>query len=364
MKKILMVIVIILMVIGGYDYITGYSLIERYKTHETLKNDKDYMYHYQQLSAKQKETYQRIFYAMKQQVSSVYIENVDVNDVENIYMSILYDHPELFYLDSQFSYTLYKHGMDFSPSLTCSTEQIATYNKQIEQTVQNISTSTKGMSQIEQLKYVYDYLAKNVEYKENENDQNMISALITHQSVCAGYAKAYQYILNKMGYEVSYIVGNTKDSHDQSEKNTAHAWNMIHINDDYYYVDPTWGDVEIANKHTCYGYFMMNSDDMLACYNPKSSYEKTVRNQINYYAMINCYYNQDDNQIIQNAMTFAREKNTVMEVKCSDENTYQQLLYKIEKTPVMYQLLKEQGIDASQAKYSCDEALRLVEIYF
>lgn len=364
MKKVLIVILIAVLAIGSFDFLSGYSILNRYHTYVNFKDDNDYMYHYQKLSDSQKKDYQRMFYAIKQQVSSVYIENNDIDDVENIYMDILYDHPELFYVDSKFEYTLYEKGMDFSPVITYTKDEIKNYENLIYQTVSTITSSVKNMSQIEQLKYVYDYLAQNITYQENENDQNIISAFINHQSVCAGYAKSYQYILNSLGYEVSYIVGNTKESHDQNAKNTAHAWNMICINGDYYYIDPTWGDVEAMNPHTCYGYFLMNSDDMLASYTPTSDYEKTVNNQINYYSMMNCYYDKNDNQIIQNAIAFAKENQTVVEIKCSDENTYNQLLYKIQNTSIIYELLKKQGITTSQAKYSCDEGIHLIEIYY
>ena len=52
------------------------------------------------------------------------------------------------------------------------------------------------------------------------------------RGVCAGYASAYNFILDTLGIPSSYIISN----------NLNHAWSMVRIGGTLYYVDPTWND--------------------------------------------------------------------------------------------------------------------------
>ena len=77
--------------------------------------------------------------------------------------------------------------------------------------------------------------------RTGSNAQNIQSVLLYQKSVCAGYSKAFQYILNRMGLFCTYITGTIRDGGD-------HGWNMVRIGENYYYVDVTWGDPVFANQ--------------------------------------------------------------------------------------------------------------------
>lgn len=53
---------------------------------------------------------------------------------------------------------------------------------------------------------------------------------VNRKAVCAGYAKATQYLLNLCGIECTYVTSDT------------HAWNLIKLEGEYYHLDTTWGD--------------------------------------------------------------------------------------------------------------------------
>ena len=63
----------------------------------------------------------------------------------------------------------------------------------------------------------------------------MYGALVNHISVCQGYARAYSFLLDKMGIE-NYLV--TSDA-------LNHEWNIVYIDNKPYHVDVTWDDSAI-----------------------------------------------------------------------------------------------------------------------
>lgn len=83
-----------------------------------------------------------------------------------------------------------------------------------------------------------DYDSVGLEQQKMENNpsekpddlRNIYGVFVNKKAVCAGYAKATQYLLNMYGIECAYISSDT------------HAWNLIKLEGEYYHLDTTWGD--------------------------------------------------------------------------------------------------------------------------
>lgn len=69
--------------------------------------------------------------------------------------------------------------------------------------------------------------------------------------VCAGYAHAFQYCMQKLGIPAAYIVGYAGE---------AHAWNLLQLGGEYYCMDVTWDD-PLGNPPTTYYYNYFNITD-------------------------------------------------------------------------------------------------------
>lgn len=86
-----------------------------------------------------------------------------------------------------------------------------------------------GLSDYEKTFRIYRWISNNVKYSFDVeyNSQTAYSALIERKCVCAGYADLLYCLLNKVGIDTYYDSGND------------HAWNVVKMDGQYYYCDPT-----------------------------------------------------------------------------------------------------------------------------
>jgi uncharacterized repeat protein (TIGR02543 family) len=90
----------------------------------------------------------------------------------------------------------------------------------------------------------------------------------TNGPVCEAYAEAYTYILNRLGVETISVVGTATTG--GSGGNGGHEWNLVKLDDGYYYCDVTWDDGDRTDKdvgneynRVRYKYFMVGSGNDL-----------------------------------------------------------------------------------------------------
>ena len=83
---------------------------------------------------------------------------------------------------------------------------------------------------------VYTYIIDNTDYVLSDDDQSIAGTFWKKQAVCAGYAGAVQYLLERLNITCIYVEG------DAANSDQGHAWNIVKLDGQYYYVDATNGD--------------------------------------------------------------------------------------------------------------------------
>lgn len=206
--------------------------------------DNEYCPYFQLLNDEQKKAYYFIYDAAEKVEPSLYIGSyvkIASSEVSDVVNAVYYDHPELFWLEPGFRYTYGSHHMVVTVKLQFNglekdlTTAKRDFNLKVNEIVSEVNkASSKGF--LYQEVKLHDILCSICTYDENaQYDQSAYSCLVGGSSVCSGYARAFQVIMNKMNVPTYYIVGKVRDGGD-------HAWNIIKIDGQFYNVDVTWDD--------------------------------------------------------------------------------------------------------------------------
>lgn len=168
---------------------------------------------------------------------------VPASHIEEIYRSILYENPQLFYVDS--------HVVDVSilnqtgnlisirPTYLYGKDETSAKQVELDNAVSTIINAIgSDWSDVEKCRYVHDMIALNCQFydrSETATDFSVYSAygaLVKGEAYCEGYTLAYNYILGKLGYTAYFIQSPTVN----------HAWSLINIDGYYYHVDVAYDD--------------------------------------------------------------------------------------------------------------------------
>lgn len=196
-------------------------------------------YYFKQLSLNEKRTYRQLLEGILAFEEEILLSDTDNDAIDKAYRALLKDHQELFWVHNGKTYykTINKSDTVFAPSYGCTQEEAAPVQTYMEQAYQQVAASLpEGCGAYDKIRTVYDYVIGRTDYVVNENDQNIAGVFAQGQAVCAGYAGAVQYLLERLDVESIYVSGETKMS------SGGHAWNIVNIDGNYYYVDATNGD--------------------------------------------------------------------------------------------------------------------------
>lgn len=177
----------------------------------------------------------------------------DLN-VENAFQAVLFDHPELFWLDTQYSYKYLENGeivevdLKYNDLINDLENNKTLFNDAVNSIIERTYAYT---SSYDKEKVVHDSLLELCDYDLNSAyNQTAYSALVNHTTVCAGYAKSFQYIMKQLGIPCYYVTG-TSEGED-------HAWNIVYIDGVWKNCDLTWDDA----AYDKYLFFNKSDDEM------------------------------------------------------------------------------------------------------
>ncbi len=278
----------------------------------TEEEDASVSYYYSQLSEDDKQIYKEILSGLNSNTAEIYLHGDDADRANQILQYVMRDHPEIFWSNGSatttsysglHSYTVMKANYQYDANARSSMQA------QIDQAVAEcLNGISQDASDYDKILYVYEYIIHSVEYNLDASDnQNIYSVFVGKESVCAGYSKATQYLLQKLGVFCTYVIGTAGDD------NQAHAWNLVSCNGEYYYVDTTWGDPTFlaeegeevaAEEKIAYDYMLCDETELFKNHTPDTSVElpNCTHMDYNYYVVNGDYYTSFEPEAILQKM--------------------------------------------------------------
>ena len=267
----------------------------------TLDGYDDYYYR-NELSGDYANVYDSVYTGLMNRTDVFTVEYLEPDIVNEIFLMVLYDHPEIFWTEGAYGYSSDYITMQISPKYNFSKSDIQMIQEQINSNISGILQELYQMdSEYEIAKAVYDYLIDTVEYVlDSPNNQNIISSLVNGESVCSGYAKAAQYLMQLCGMQTIWVVGDVVDS-------GAHAWLIVRIDGKYYQYDVTFGDRAItdlssypAQLNYDYDYLCTTDEIMLRDRDIDKIFVELPEcnsNEYNYYVLNDSYYEEGESNV-------------------------------------------------------------------
>ncbi len=324
-------------VIGAGDYGAPYvpDSFDR-----ALNGDLSYFY-YSRLSPDHQSAYNVLLNAIAKHEESVVVPDCDLDDLKIVGEAIEYDHPELFWYKSlalRGSEALIRYGatVDEAASLQRRIDEvIPKYLEGIDDSMSAYDVAlrlhVKLISSVD-----YDTIALERQRQDGGPPDDRIDYLRTicgvfldGKSVCEGYARALQYLLQKCGIESAEVAGFIHK--DGGEKGGAHAWNIVKIDGDYYYMDTTWDDgsntiQKVKSTDLGFDYFCITADelsrtrDLTLCPTDVPICDAIRANYYFHNGLLLDVY--DLNRIKGIAQAAAKNKSSFFTFKCSSKAVY------------------------------------------
>ena len=213
---------------------------------------------YDQLSSAQQALFDQMLGALRARQDTFVLEGATADDVAPAYQAIIGDHPEFFWLTGGYTYreAPQEERVEVTPKLTVAADEVEGLQAQIDEVAEGVLAQIPDEAgDYERVRACYEWVIDNTVYEDAGDSQNIKSVFLGGVSVCAGYARAFQYLMHKQGIRCDYLSGG------------GHAWNLVWIAGTPTYVDTTWGDPvfiaengERAPESKTYDYLCLTAD--------------------------------------------------------------------------------------------------------
>lgn len=236
---------------------------------ETLQDflgDPDSRYGRERLGEEEQAVYDRLREAALRFCASVPLDTVSADQLKPAMRCLRRDYPELFWMSEAYRYSVDETGLCVELSYTLEKEEAGEQARKLEEAADRLLEGiSMQLPEFDRALLIHDRLVTWIRYdREAERPNTLEGALLDRRATCEGYARAYQYLLSRVGIEALILYGNAGE---------PHAWNAVRIGDSYLLCDLTWDDVVLKDgtellSHT---YFLRDSVFFSATHEPLGS---------------------------------------------------------------------------------------------
>lgn len=181
------------------------------------------------------------------------VPSLTEKQIENTLLLFIYSNPQYYFVEGWASSVNYSQvalvGYD---EFASGTARAAATQKMFAVVDNWIGQINSQSGDLLKEKKAHDLICENVGYDNdfaNDLNQSAYSTFVDKITVCAGYSQAMQLLMNGVGIDCGVVTS-------QPPVGIGHEWNIIKLNNSWYYVDLTWDDMEgIGGLQVGYQYF-------------------------------------------------------------------------------------------------------------
>ena len=295
-------------------------------------------YAYGQLPAEDQELYLELLSALEGYRSEVKLRSMDPEQVDCAYQAIMMDHPELFYVEG---YVITEH-------MVGGQTEFYTFSGQYSYTPESGTRSRPWW-----MRPWRTFCAGLLRTAGRTRRRNMCMTTLCGtrcttrarrttrtSSACSSTGRLCARL--RLCHPVSPEgAGNPLHDGDRTAlnpegKNVAHAWNLVMLDGEYYYVDTTWGDPVAGQEavdsglvdedYVNYDYLNLTSEQMGADHTPNAAVPlpECTAETYNYYRYEGLWYEAYDLELVAKRLEAARAAGQeYLTMKFPDQQTYE-----------------------------------------
>lgn len=296
---------------------------------------------YDRLPGEEQIVYKEILQSLLFFEEETEVSTLEPKIIDKVFNCVMMDHPEIFYING-YKYTEYSRD-DVVEKIVVTGKYLydeeeknrrqELIEKEAEQILANVPDTE---DEYQKVKYIYDTLVQQTEYDiQSEDNQNICSVFLQKKSVCQGYAKAMQYLLQKLNMESVLVLGTVTTGE-------GHAWNLVSVNGEWYYLDATWGDAfylygdstdaipNLKEEMINYDYLLVTTEQLKQTHSVEETVPLPYCTSMtdNYYVRESLYFDSFDEERMHRIFDKAAEngENSVT-MKFSSKEVYDEICY-------------------------------------
>ncbi|MCR4763928.1 MAG: hypothetical protein K5696_10400 [Lachnospiraceae bacterium] len=341
-----------------------------------LIQDNQGNYYFDHMDDAGKRLYAELLHIIRARGEKIRVSSLSEEEVDRAFQYLLADHPELFCTDG-YTYTRYTvdgelFKLGFTARYLYDATEESIRSAEIEaRTAEILAGAPQTTDQYELARYVYEYIIDHTEYVIGAPDnQNICSVFLSGQSVCQGYAKATQLLLNRLGVPTTLATGTVTAG---DRPGTRHAWNMTRVNGRDYYLDTTWGDSSFQQtaseeepiRRINYDYLLDTTEDISDTHQLDDLVEMPLCTHLedNYYVRDGAYFTEADPEQLDDLFRRAYDEGrATVTLKCADMGVFDALTDRLVTDRGVFDYLRSDNNSASFASSEMQRTLTFVLI--
>ncbi len=332
-------------------------------------------YYQSQLSGRDLDVYQRLLAGVSTFAPSIdFPYTLDQQTLNQAVYWLSADHPELYWFNGGGSLNvrqiLFYQSSQYRPAYVYDQSQTAARAPALQQATADFLACTQGLEEEYDLALaIYRQVILGTQYQTGAADnQNLCSVLLNGASVCSGYAKTMQYLLQKVGIQAAYVSGQLLESGE------SHAWLLMRLDGEYYFADPTLGDPTTeanvplpAEAYIDYAWFGLNSAEMAQTHAPLTylPLPACTAESANYYRAEGLYLESYCQQALLPLLQRSwQQGEAFFTFRLASDDGFAQAQADLLDAGGAFDLFRQAGMPQTDLLYTVNENKRIITLYF